>query len=183
MNVIWLRRCKSSLFSNLYILYDDTSCLRGFNFVAASTQVVLTVQQKPVAATSAVTVTGTATATATTASGLQVGIVGAAASQQHQRPVSLSAAGNMSPSQATISLHRASTAPAGSASCNARITGPQPVDVSRRACPVLSVSFNHKREKPRAIVKEYYGIELGTERTLFMRYINWRYFDSNYKCM
>lgn len=126
-----------------------TPCLRGFNFVAASTQVVLTVQQKPVAASSAVAVTGTATATATatTASGLQVGIVGPVANQQHQRPVSLSAAGNMSPSQTTISLHRASTAPAGSASCNARITGPQPVDVSKRTCPVHTVSSSYKREE------------------------------------
>lgn len=112
-----------------------TTWLRGFNFVVASTQVVLTVQQKPVAVSSAVAVTGTATTTvtATTTSGLQVGVVGAATSQQHQRPVSLSAAGNMSPSQTTMFLHRASTAPAGGASCNARITGPQPVDVSRRA--------------------------------------------------
>ncbi|KAL6428551.1 hypothetical protein ACFW04_007884 [Cataglyphis niger] len=104
------------------------------HLIKSSTQVVLTVQQKPVAASSAVAVTGTATATATatTASGLQVGIIGAVANQQHQRPVSLSAAGNMSPSQTTISLHRASTAPAGSASCNARITGPQPVDLEKK---------------------------------------------------
>ncbi|XP_072764898.1 rho guanine nucleotide exchange factor 12 isoform X1 [Anoplolepis gracilipes] len=101
------------------------------HLIKSSTQVVLTVQQKPVATSSAVAVT--ATATATTASGLQVGVVAAAASQQqHQRPVSLSAAGNMSPSQTTISLHRASTAPAGGASCNARITGPQPVDLEKK---------------------------------------------------
>ncbi|XP_025265216.1 rho guanine nucleotide exchange factor 12 isoform X5 [Camponotus floridanus] len=104
--------------------------------IKSSTQVVLTVQQKPVAASSAVAVTGaattTATVTATTASGLQVGVVGAATSQQHQRPVSLSAAGNMSPSQTTMFLHRASTAPAGGASCNARITGPQPVDLEKK---------------------------------------------------
>lgn len=127
-----------------------TTCLRGFKFVVASTQVVLTVQQKPVTASSAVAVTGTttttATATATTASGLQVGVVGAATSQQHQRPVSLSAAGNMSPSQTTMFLHRASTAPAGGASCNARITGPQPVDVSRRAYILcLSSSINKNK--------------------------------------
>ncbi|CAL7948282.1 unnamed protein product [Xylocopa violacea] len=59
-----------------------------------------------------------------TATGLQVGLAGG----QHQRPVSLSAGTTMvSPSQPATSLHRASTAPAG-ASCNARITGPQPVD-------------------------------------------------------
>lgn len=75
---------------------------------------VLTVQQKPVATSSA----------ATTATGLQVGLAGG-----HQRPVSLSAGTTMvSPSQPATSLHRASTAPG--APCNARITGPQPVDVS-----------------------------------------------------
>ncbi|EGI68881.1 hypothetical protein G5I_02419 [Acromyrmex echinatior] len=36
----------------------------------------------------------------------------------------------MSPSQPVTSLHRASTAPAGSAPCNTRITGPQPVDLN-----------------------------------------------------
>ncbi|CAL7948274.1 unnamed protein product [Xylocopa violacea] len=82
--------------------------------IKSSTQVVLTVQQKPVATSSA----------AMTATGLQVGLAGG----QHQRPVSLSAGTTMvSPSQPATSLHRASTAPAG-ASCNARITGPQPVD-------------------------------------------------------
>lgn len=151
--------------------------MRGFNFVAASTQVVLTVQQKPVATSNAVAVTGTATATATTTSGLQVGIVGAVANQQHQRPVSLSAAGNMSPSQTTISLHRASTAPAGSASCNARITGPQPVDVSRRTCPVHSISSSHKRER-KHIVKEY-KIKLSGGNAICKIW----YFDSNYKRM
>lgn len=89
---------------------------------------VLTVQQKPVVTSG--TTAATVTATGTTVSDLQVGV---AASQQHQRPVSLSAAGNMSPSQPATSLHRASTAPAGGAPCNARITGPQPVDVSRNA--------------------------------------------------
>ncbi|XP_017884359.1 rho guanine nucleotide exchange factor 11 isoform X4 [Ceratina calcarata] len=75
---------------------------------SASTQVVLTVQQKPVGTSSSAT------------TGLQVG--------QHQRPVSLSAGTTMvSPSQPATSLHRASTAPA-AGSCNARITGPQPVD-------------------------------------------------------
>ena len=87
----------------------------------ASTQVVLTVQQKP----------------ASSATGLQVGPLAGQQplQQQHQRPASLSAGTTMvSPTQQTASsLHRASTAPAGSSplSCNARITGPQPVDVSR----------------------------------------------------
>lgn len=93
--------------------------------MAASTQVVLTVQQKPVVVSGALA----ATATVTTATGLQVG-AGTIVSQQHQRPVSLSAVGNMSPSQPVTSLHRASTAPVGGTSCNTRITGPQPVDVS-----------------------------------------------------
>jgi len=107
------------------------------NFVVASTQVVLTVQQKPVTSSggaAAVTAIATAT-TATTTSGLQVGVVGA--TSQQPRPVSLSTAGNMSPSQPVTSLHRASTAPAGSAPCNTRITGPQPVDVSKSTCIVL----------------------------------------------
>ncbi|XP_061927929.1 rho guanine nucleotide exchange factor 12 isoform X7 [Apis cerana] len=83
---------------------------------SASTQVVLTVQQKPVATSSA----------ATTATGLQVGLAGG-----HQRPVSLSAGTTMvSPSQPATSLHRASTAPG--APCNARITGPQPVDHEKK---------------------------------------------------
>ncbi|XP_076650814.1 rho guanine nucleotide exchange factor 2 isoform X2 [Halictus rubicundus] len=86
--------------------------------IKSSTQVVLTVQQKPVATSSA----------ATTATGLQVGLAGG----QHQRPVSLSAGTTMvSPSQPATSLHRASTAPAG-AQCNARITGPQPVDHEKK---------------------------------------------------
>lgn len=73
-----------------------------------------------------------AIATAATTSGLQVGVT----SQQHQRPVSLTASGNMSPSQ--TSLQRASTAPAGGAPCNTRITGPQPVDVNMKCIlPVL----------------------------------------------
>ncbi|KAK1135778.1 hypothetical protein K0M31_000352 [Melipona bicolor] len=85
---------------------------------SASTQVVLTVQQKPVATSSA----------ATTATGLQVGLAGG-----HQRPVSLSAGTTMvSPSQPATSLHRASTAPAAGAPCNARITGPQPVDHEKK---------------------------------------------------
>ncbi|XP_025161774.1 uncharacterized protein LOC105192214 isoform X2 [Harpegnathos saltator] len=122
--------------------------------IKSSTQVVLTVQQKPMtSSTVAVVATATATSTtATTTSGLQVGVgVGAATititttsatitsttataavNQQHQRPISLSAAGNMSPSQPAISLHRASTAPAGGAPCNARITGPQPVDHEKK---------------------------------------------------
>ncbi|XP_011332497.1 rho guanine nucleotide exchange factor 12 isoform X2 [Ooceraea biroi] len=97
--------------------------------IKSSTQVVLTVQQKPVVTSGATAVT--ATATGTTVSGLQVGVAGAT-SQQHQRPVSLSAAGNMSPTQSATSLHRASTAPAGGAPCNARITGPQPVDLEKK---------------------------------------------------
>lgn len=109
----------------MYTVYD-TAYMKKLNFVAASTQVVLTVQQKPVATSGA-----TATTT-TTAPGLQVGVGGSAtASHQHQRPVSLSAASGMSPSQPATSLHRASTAPAGSAPCNTRITGPQPVDVNQ----------------------------------------------------
>nr|XP_031847705.1 rho guanine nucleotide exchange factor 12 isoform X2 [Nomia melanderi] len=86
--------------------------------IKSSTQVVLTVQQRPVATSSA----------ATTATGLQVGLAGG----QHQRPVSLSAGSTMvSPSQPATSLHRAFTAPAGS-QCNARITGPQPVDHEKK---------------------------------------------------
>ncbi|KYN28589.1 PREDICTED: rho guanine nucleotide exchange factor 12 isoform X5 [Trachymyrmex cornetzi] len=100
--------------------------------IKSSTQVVLTVQQKPVTSSGgAATVTAIATATtATTTSGLQVGVVGA--TSQQPRPVSLSTAGNMSPSQPVTSLHRASTAPAGSAPCNTRITGPQPVDLEKK---------------------------------------------------
>ncbi|XP_018395360.1 PREDICTED: rho guanine nucleotide exchange factor 11 isoform X2 [Cyphomyrmex costatus] len=98
--------------------------------IKSSTQVVLTVQQKPVTSSGVAAAVATAT-TATTTSGLQVGVV-AATNQQPQRPVSLSAAGNMSPSQPVTSLHRASTAPAGSAPCNTRITGPQPVDLEKK---------------------------------------------------
>ncbi|XP_032676783.1 uncharacterized protein LOC116846699 isoform X4 [Odontomachus brunneus] len=114
--------------------------------IKSSTQVVLTVQQKPVTS-GAAAVVATVTATTTT-SGLQVGVgAGTAAATitttttsttatatiiQHQRPVSLSATGNMSPSQPATSLHRASTAPAGGASCNTRITGPQPVDHEKK---------------------------------------------------
>ncbi|KYN43816.1 Rho guanine nucleotide exchange factor 12 [Trachymyrmex septentrionalis] len=100
--------------------------------IKSSTQVVLTVQQKPVTSSggaAAVTAIATAT-TATTTSGLQVGVVGA--TSQQSRPVSLSTAGSMSPSQPVTSLHRASTAPAGSAPCNTRITGPQPVDLEKK---------------------------------------------------
>jgi len=112
-----------------------------FNFIAASTQVVLTVQQKRATSSGAAAVAAIATATtATTTSGLQVGVVGAT-NQQHQRPVSLSAAGNMSPSQPATSLHRASTAPAGGAPCNTRITGPQPVDVSKNTCTIPFLVF------------------------------------------
>lgn len=115
---------------------------------------VLTVQQKPVTS-GAAPIVATTIPTATTTSGLQVGVtagtaaaaitttmtsttitnttVTATANQQHQRPVSLSAAGNVSLSQPATSLHRASTAPAAGVSCNARITGPQPVDVNKNA--------------------------------------------------
>jgi len=91
------------------------------------------VQQKPVTASSTAAVA--TIATATTTSGLQVGVT----NQQHQRPVSLSAAGNMSPSQ--TSLQRASTAPAGGAPCNTRITGPQPVDVNMKCIYYLFSVF------------------------------------------
>ncbi|XP_034949191.1 rho guanine nucleotide exchange factor 12 isoform X2 [Chelonus insularis] len=80
--------------------------------IKSSTQVVLTVQQKPVGSSMV---------------GLQVGTT------QHQRPTSLSAASTMvSPSHPATSLHRASTAPAGGAPCTARITGPQPVDHEKK---------------------------------------------------
>ncbi|XP_020285964.1 rho guanine nucleotide exchange factor 11 isoform X2 [Pseudomyrmex gracilis] len=89
--------------------------------IKSSTQVVLTVQQKPV------TVGSVAATAATTGSGLQLG------TNQHQpRPLSLAATGNMSPSQPATSLHRAATAPAGGAPCNTRITGPQPVDLEKK---------------------------------------------------
>ncbi|XP_053593711.1 rho guanine nucleotide exchange factor 11 isoform X3 [Microplitis demolitor] len=86
--------------------------------IKSSTQVVLTVQQKPLGATLA---------------GLQQ--VGTTLGSQHQqpRPTSLSSASTMvSPSQSATSLHRASTAPAGGAPCTARITGPQPVDHEKK---------------------------------------------------
>ncbi|XP_017794853.1 PREDICTED: rho guanine nucleotide exchange factor 11 isoform X2 [Habropoda laboriosa] len=87
--------------------------------IKSSTHVALTVQKKPVATSSA----------ATTSTGLQVGLAGG----QYQRPVSLSAGTTMvSPSQPATSLHRASTAPAAGAPCNARITGPQPVDHEKK---------------------------------------------------
>ncbi|KAL0104701.1 hypothetical protein PUN28_016378 [Cardiocondyla obscurior] len=98
--------------------------------IKSSTQVVLTVQQKPTSSGAAATIATATTATAT--SGLQVGIIGGT-SQQYQRPVSLSAAGTMSPSQPATSLHRASTAPAGGAPCTTtRITAPQPVDLEKK---------------------------------------------------
>lgn len=99
-------------------------------------------QQKPVTASGAAAIAATAAATATTATGLQVGVGVGAVGQQHQRPVSLSAAGNMSPSQPATSLHRASTAPAGGAPCNTRITGPQPVDVSKRQKKISRVWYS-----------------------------------------
>ncbi|KAK0168904.1 hypothetical protein PV327_002662 [Microctonus hyperodae] len=91
--------------------------------IKSSTQVVLTVQQKPVGAN---------------LSGLQLSNTAATniiGTQQHQpRPASLSAGTTMmSPSsQPATSLHRASTAPAGSSPCTARITGPQPVDHEKK---------------------------------------------------
>lgn len=90
---------------------------------SASTQVVLTVQQKP-------------------ATGLQ-GVL------QTQRPVSLTggAVGTgmvSSPPPSTTSLHRASTAPAGGAPCTARITGPQPVDVS----PTSTIHAGSRHQHP-----------------------------------
>ncbi|KAH0540397.1 hypothetical protein KQX54_017011 [Cotesia glomerata] len=91
--------------------------------IKSSTQVVLTVQQKPLGTTLA-------------ALQQQVGTTVGNQQQQHQqqqRPTSLSAASTMvSPSQSATSLHRASTAPAGGAPCTARITGPQPVDHEKK---------------------------------------------------
>ncbi|XP_043278903.1 rho guanine nucleotide exchange factor 11 isoform X2 [Venturia canescens] len=87
--------------------------------IKSSTQVVLTVQQKP----------------ATTSTSLHVGGPTSTIHQQLQRPASLSSGTTMvSPTQPATSLHRASTAPAGGAptSCNARITGPQPVDHEKK---------------------------------------------------
>ncbi|XP_058799501.1 rho guanine nucleotide exchange factor 12 isoform X2 [Phymastichus coffea] len=76
--------------------------------IKSSTQVVLTVQQKSVS---------------TMAAGLSP-------SQHHHRPTSLSTSSVLvSPVQGATSLNRASTAPA---SCNERITGPQPVDHEKR---------------------------------------------------
>ncbi|XP_043471753.1 rho guanine nucleotide exchange factor 11 isoform X2 [Leptopilina heterotoma] len=87
----------------------------------ASTEVVLTVQQKPVSSG---------------ASGLPGDHPGQQQQQQQQQhhyhhPVGITTVGTMvSPSQPATSLHRAFTAPAGGVSCTDRITGPQPVDVS-----------------------------------------------------
>lgn len=86
----------------MYIKFNFDTCV----FLSvASTQVVLTVQQKSV-------------------SNMATGL----SPSKHHRPTSLSTSSVMvSPMQAATSLHRASTAPA---SCTERITGPQPVDVS-----------------------------------------------------
>lgn len=118
----WIAVCRESLCSYINrrrrekILRNIWWLIRALELVStASTQVVLTVQQKP----------------AGSAAGLQVG---SPTGQQHQRPASLIAGSTMvSPTQPATSLHRASTAPAGGAlpACNARITGPQPVDVSQ----------------------------------------------------
>lgn len=94
---------------------------------------VLTVQQKPAT-------------TSTSQTCLHVG--GPTSTIQQQRPASLSSGTTMvSPTQPATSLHRASTAPAGGAptSCNARITGPQPVDVSPNASgpPNLRIVLSH----------------------------------------
>ncbi|KAK0092536.1 hypothetical protein PV326_001210 [Microctonus aethiopoides] len=103
---------------------DVSTCVYSGDYVAASTQVVLTVQQKPVGAANLAGLQLSNTAA--------TNIIGA---QQHQpRPASLSAGTTMvSPSsQPATSLHRASTAPAGSSPCTARITGPQPVDHEKK---------------------------------------------------
>ncbi|XP_066599508.1 rho guanine nucleotide exchange factor 12-like isoform X2 [Prorops nasuta] len=113
--------------------------------IKSSTQVVLTVQQKPV---------GSNKSAAAAATSLQIGM--AAGQQQHQRPASLSAAAAMvaPPSPQTssaTSLHRASTAPAGGAlPCNTRITGPQPVDTTHRM-PQTSTPKTRKHEKKRQL--------------------------------
>ncbi|XP_074095470.1 rho guanine nucleotide exchange factor 2 isoform X4 [Cotesia typhae] len=100
--------------------------------IKSSTQVVLTVQQKPL---------GTTLAALQQQVGTTVGNQQQQPQHQQQRPTSLSAASTMvSPSQSATSLHRASTAPAGGAPCTARITGPQPVDVSHSN---LGCSSNH----------------------------------------
>nr|XP_050855300.1 uncharacterized protein LOC127066076 isoform X3 [Vespula vulgaris] len=94
--------------------------------IKSSTQVALTVQQKPLGA-------GSSTAMGT---GLQIGY---STGQQHQRSSVLQSGTTMvsSPSQAATSLYRASTIPmggssSGSAPCNALITGPQPVDLEKK---------------------------------------------------
>ncbi|XP_046826713.1 uncharacterized protein LOC124427617 isoform X2 [Vespa crabro] len=94
--------------------------------IKSSTQVALTVQQKPLGA-------GSSTAMGT---GLQIGY---STGQQHQRSSVLPSGTTMvsSPSQAATSLHRASTIPmgggsSGGAPCNALITGPQPVDLEKK---------------------------------------------------
>ncbi|XP_035720374.1 uncharacterized protein LOC118440848 isoform X3 [Vespa mandarinia] len=94
--------------------------------IKSSTQVALTVQQKPLGA-------GSSTAMGT---GLQIGY---STGQQHQRSSVLPSGTTMvsSPSQAATSLYRASTIPmgggsSGGAPCNALITGPQPVDLEKK---------------------------------------------------
>ncbi|XP_014614376.1 PREDICTED: uncharacterized protein LOC106792462 isoform X2 [Polistes canadensis] len=92
--------------------------------IKSSTQVALTVQQKPLGAGSS---TGMGT-------GLQIGYP---AGQQHQRSSVLpSGTAMLSPSQAATSLYRASTVPMGGgnggAPCNSLITGPQPVDLEKK---------------------------------------------------
>ncbi|XP_033211602.1 rho guanine nucleotide exchange factor 12 isoform X2 [Belonocnema kinseyi] len=84
------------------------------DMIKSSTQVVLTVQQKPVRS-------------------LAAGLPGGLTGQQQHRPASLTAGSTMvSPSQPATSLHRAATAPAGGAPCTDRITGPQPVDHEKK---------------------------------------------------
>ncbi|XP_046751994.1 rho guanine nucleotide exchange factor 11 isoform X6 [Diprion similis] len=98
--------------------------------IKSSTQVVLTVQQKP-------------------ATGLQSPLT----AHQIQRPVSLSGSGTgmvslPSPPTSTA-LHRAWTAPApcGAAPSTARITGPQPVDFSQGANLGSAALNKHQRTK------------------------------------
>ncbi|XP_051166448.1 rho guanine nucleotide exchange factor 11 isoform X3 [Leptopilina boulardi] len=84
--------------------------------IKASTEVVLTVQQKPVSSG---------------ASGLPGDHPGQQQHHYHQPAGVIAGCTTMvSPSQPATSLHRAFTAPAGGVSCTDRITGPQPADVS-----------------------------------------------------
>lgn len=99
-----MKKLRGYKYCKLQIVFESHSNVWHFCFVA-STQVVLTVQQKPMSN-----------------SGLTTSLSASA------RPVSLSsaAASALSPSGHITSLHRAATVPASTE----RITGPQPVDVS-----------------------------------------------------